>query len=189
MSEQIRCFLSIALPDQLKKQLSDYMQDLKKIVPQIRWTKTENLHLTLKFLGEQPAEKLDQLITNTYLTYSDIGPITLSTGNFGGFPNRKQVRVIWLGIESNPEIIIEQLHSRIEQSLEPLGFPYESKPYTAHLTLGRNKERVKCQALWTYLHEPPFPPFRFTVDHIFLMRSLLTNKGPQYSILQKFSLQ
>jgi len=189
MSEKIRCFLAIALPDQLKRQLTEYVQNLKQIAPHIRWTKTENLHLTLKFLGEQPAIKLDQLIANTIKAYSDIGPISLSTGIFGGFPNRRQARVFWLGVESDPEDSITRLHSRIEQSLEPLGFLSESKPYKAHLTLGRNKERKKCQALWAFTQDHPFQAFRFTAHQIFLMRSILNKNGPKFSILQKFSLQ
>ena len=189
MSEQIRCFLAIALPDQLKQQLTEYIQSLKQFVPHIRWTKTENLHLTLKFLGEQPSEKLDQLIANTISAYSDLGPITLSTGIFGGFPNQRKARVIWLGVESNPEDSITRLHTRIEQSLEPLGFLRESKTFTAHLTLGRNRERKKCQSLWPFIKDNPFQSFQFTAHQIFLMRSILNKSGPKYSILQKFSLQ
>ncbi len=189
MSEQIRCFLAIALPDQLKIQLEKYVQNLKQIAPHIRWTKTENLHLTLKFLGEQPVEKLDQLVANRINAYSDIGPVELSTGIFGGFPNRRQARVIWIGIDSNPIDSISKLHTRIEQSLEPLGFPLEPKPFTAHLTLGRNKENKKYQQMWSFIQDNPFRTIQFTAHQIFLMRSKLNRSGPQYSILQKFSLQ
>lgn len=189
MSEQIRSFLAISIPDQLKLQIKDYVQDLKKIAPHIRWTKTENLHLTLKFLGEQPTKKIDQLIASTISTYAGYGSIKISTKEFGGFPNKKQARVFWLGVESDPVDSIKQLYNQIQHALEPLGFPIAEKTYKAHLTLGRNKERKKCQQLWTFIQENPFQQFSFTTQRLLLMRSEFTKDGPYYSVLQNFSLQ
>ncbi len=189
MSDPIRSFLAIELPNFLKFKLEEFIRSLQKKTGKTKWVKESNLHLTLKFLGNQPAEKINALIPALTGGYPPLPPFRLTTTKFGAFPSKQRPRVFWLGTAATPQTTLSDLRNRIENSLEPLGFEKETKPFRPHLTLGRSKIPEDFSTLWEYVETHPFPPFSFEVNHFVLMRSILKPEGAEYRILQKFSLR
>lgn len=189
MSDSIRCFLAIGLPDELKNNLEQYLQRLSKHQNLFRWTKINNLHLTIKFLGEQPAENVNQILLRAMPQYAKYPHFKLTTTHFGGFPKRKRARVIWLGCESNPQSSLLNLYNKTEKIVEHLDNIQSQKKFKPHLTIARSKEPLNPEPLWNFTERTPFPSFQFEVEQILLMQSILKSSGPEYHILQKFSLQ
>ena len=189
MSETIRSFLAIEPPEFYKFKLAEFIDSLQKKTSKTKWAKDSNLHLTLKFLGNQPADKIDALIPALIRGNLSLQPFCLTITNFGAFPGIRRPRVFWLGTAATPQNALIDLRNWIEDSLEPLGFEKETKPFRPHLTLGRSKIPEDFKALWEYIDAHPFPSFSFEVNQFVLMRSILKPTGAEYRILQKFSLQ
>jgi len=186
LSEIIRSFVAIELPEALKKQLDAYIANLRPFAPKVKWVKSASIHLTLKFLGNQPAEIVDMVLTSLMHPPENLAPFRLAIRHFGAFSGRKHPRVFWLGLEDQPKLI--HLQQWVENTLEPLGFEKERRRFSAHLTLGRVKVPQDFSALWAFTDKNPFPPFSFIVNDFVLMRSLLKPAGAEYRVLQKYSL-
>ena len=186
MAEIIRSFAAVELPEALKEQMAAYIAALRPLAPNVKWVKCASFHLTLKFLGNQPAEKIDRVLTSLIRTPENLGPFGLSIRYFGAFPGRKQPRVFHLGLEEQPKL--NALQQWVEDTLAPLGFGKERRRFSAHLTLGRVKVVQDFSSLWAFADKNPFPPFSFAVKDFVLMRSLLKPGGAEYRVLQKYSL-
>lgn len=189
MSETIRSFLAVEIPEFIKFKLAEFVFALRQQTIKTKWSREENIHLTLKFLGNQPSERIDALIPALIRGNPPIQPFHLKTAEFGAFPGKHRPRVFWLGMAATPQKALSDLRNRIETSLEPLGFEKETKPFRPHLTLGRSKIPENFSPLWKYVEQHPFPSFSFEVKRFVLMRSILKPSGAEYRTIQKFSLQ
>ena len=189
MAELIRSFVAIEIPETLKNQISEYTGNLKARNKNIRWVRENNLHLTLKFIGEQTPEMTDAIIARLIPINSGNSKFTLSTADTGAFPNSRRPRVIWLGIKSEPDQALISLQSKIEENLSPLLPDSNKKRFSPHLTLGRVKFEENFGVLFNYMNSYPFPAIAFKVNRFVLMQSLLKPSGAQYSIIQKYPLQ
>lgn len=188
MSEMIRSFLAIELPDALKFKISEYISALSDCTEKVKWVNSDNLHLTLKFLGNQPEDKINALIPRLIQAGPAVASFRLKTSVVGAFPNARKPRVLWLGAECAPEQNLQLLKNLIENTLEPLGLEKDDKKLKAHLTLGRVKYPEDYSSLWNYIEAHPFKPFSFEVKQFVLIRSILKPDGPKYSVMQIFSL-
>lgn len=187
-TETIRSFLAIALPDELKRKITTYTSSLSKYAGKLRWTNAQNLHLTLKFLGEQQSEKIDALIAELSSNPLQIPSFKLDTTNLGAFPNIKRPRVIWLGVESTPQNSLFKLRNQIENRCKLLGFEKENKKFNAHLTISRVKFPMDLDEMWEFTKQNVFSEYRFEVDKFVLMKSTLKPSGAEYRVLQNFPL-
>ena len=188
MENTIRSFTAIELPVELKQNIELYINDLKAAAPKIKWVKAENLHLTLKFIGNQPAAITDKVIANLISNQAITRPFQLSLSEIGAFPNKKKPRVIWLGINADPHESLYSTFKWIEDQLEKIGIERESRRFSAHLTLGRVKFPGDFTALWEYVQNNPFEPYNFKVNEFVLIRSFLKPAGAEYQVIQKYSL-
>lgn len=146
----IRAFIAIELSseihhrlDQVSKQLKDQLVNMP-----VRWVPGQNIHLTLKFLGDVSIANLDMLTKILESTVSAHHTFEISAGGLGAFPKIHQPRVIWIGLEVPPELIAIQ-HS-LELETARVGYPREERPFSPHLTLGRvsrNVSVVETQAI------------------------------------------
>lgn len=189
MPESIRSFVALELPLELKFKLKDFLDELKKTAPKVKWVKSESIHITLKFLGNQPTEIIDKTMMQLMNVPKSITPFSLTTNNFGAFPGSKHPRVFWLGLNNKESEQLNQLQHRVENALQALGFEKEKRKFSAHLTLGRVKVQQNFTALWEVIEKTPFPVFSFEVNEFVLMRSILKPQGAVYRPLQKYSLQ
>ncbi len=180
----MRAFFCIELEDELKGKLDAITQALKRrCAARVSWVRQENLHITLKFLGEIAPEQVGPLRAAAEQVVDGLEPFEILLDRLGAFPELARPRVIWVG-SSSPPPQIQKLHEALERELEGLGFPREGKPYTPHVTLGRVKERPGAGAAVAELAERlrAVEPFQFSAraSGLTLMESQLAPQGSIY---------
>ncbi len=186
--EKIRTFIAIDLPEEIKAQIRGVVEELKEIGARVVWTRLENLHLTLKFLGNTSVGQLDKIKSLLEEVGQESGPITLSFKGLGGFPNEKKPRIVWMGVDHGSEEL-KQLFYLAEQSLISLDFKQEKNPFLPHLTLGRIKLPQTNKQLEKKLSEDKEREFgSVAVSDFKLLESTLTSEGPVYKVLHQISL-
>lgn len=133
----IRAFIAISLTSEIHQHLDQvikaYQNKLDRVP--VRWVPAENIHLTLKFLGDVSVASLEMLTTILKNEVAGHHPFEISVGGSGAFPNNRRPRVIWVGVEAPPELAAIQ--NGVENAMARLGYPREERPYSPHLTLGR----------------------------------------------------
>jgi 2'-5' RNA ligase len=145
----------------------------------------------LKFLGNIGTDMVGKITKTLEEAVREISPFHLETKGLGAFPSLKRVQVVWVGVTGEIERL-RHLQQAVESSLVPLGFSPESRPFTAHLTLARLRDRVspdEPQRLGQLIASTSFETYRLEVDSIYLMRSQLTREGPIYSRLSSIKLK
>ena len=131
-----RVFVAVELDPGTIAALDRVVQQLRSKLSGVRWTRPEQLHLTLKFIGETDNRLLPQLCTGVREACAGIAPFRLGVSGLGAFPKDKAPRVLWAGIDEGAAEL-RRLAERLEAQLADLGIPRESRLYTPHLTLGR----------------------------------------------------
>ncbi|NLF13911.1 MAG: RNA 2',3'-cyclic phosphodiesterase [Anaerolineaceae bacterium] len=134
----LRTFIAIDLSPELRANLGDLQDRLRGELGRgsVRWVQPQGIHLTLKFLGDTPREQLDAIQRALTRAAATAEPFTISAGGVGCFPNTRQPRVVWVGLEEASGALL-RLRNAVESEVSPLGFPIEKRPFHPHLTLGR----------------------------------------------------
>jgi 2'-5' RNA ligase len=191
----MRLFVALDIDDAIRRRLSDYVDGLRRLVPDVKWVAPESLHVTLKFIDEQPEPKLDEI--KQALASVSGQTFDLSFRNAGFFTPRSP-RVFWAGIEAGHEL--KALASAVDSVLAPLGIPQEARDFSPHLTLARtgsgrpqgapaDRNKPKMIELKARVEITPPPDFgTMTAREFFLYQSKLSPKGAQYTKLQRFGL-
>ena len=190
--EQVRSFIAIELPDEVKLGISQLQAQLKTgRQSSVKWVDPYSIHLTLKFLGNISTDKISEITRAIEVATQGVSPLYLEVKGLGAFPNLRRVQVVWVGL-SGELAKLSQLHQRIESNLAPLGFAPESRPFTPHLTLARLREHTSSdeqQSFGQLIASTKFEAvYGFSVDSINLMRSQLTREGAIYSRLSLVGL-
>lgn len=191
--EEVRSFVAIELPDKLKEELRSLEAQLKSGGNSfVKWVDPQSIHLTLKFLGNVPSGRLDDIVKVLEGVVAGIPPFHLEVKELGVFPNLRRLQVIWVGLRGNLETL-RQLQKRVESALIPLGFPVENRDFTPHLTLGRVREGVPSDSrerLGKLIAEAKFEAVTgIEVSTLSLMRSQLTRAGAIYSRISLIQLK
>ncbi len=143
-----RLFVALNLSAELRGELHEATAALRAVVPrQGRWVPADNLHLTLKFLGDCPDSRVAHLEESLARAALASGPARLAIAGVGAFPNLRRPRVIWIGVEPDPKL--ELLQHEVETACAALGYQIEGRPFRPHITLGRTEdlERMQVRAL------------------------------------------
>ncbi|MGA7916709.1 MAG: RNA 2',3'-cyclic phosphodiesterase [Candidatus Acidiferrales bacterium] len=130
----MRLFVALDLPDAVRRALAELIAQLKPKSRSARWVRPESTHLTLKFLGDTAPQQLDSLRAALAAIHSP-HPVELHFRALGFFPTEFNPRVVWTAAEATPNLF--ELVAALESTLEPLGFPRESRAFVPHLTLAR----------------------------------------------------
>jgi len=183
--EQIRSFIAIALPDELKSELVQLEARLKLVEqPFVKWVDPYSIHLTLKFLGNVTANRIGEITKAMEEATQGVSPFNLQVKDLGVFPNPRRVQVAWVGLSGDIDKLA-RLQQRIEASLVPLGFTPESRKFVPHLTLARVRNQAllnERQRLGELIAGTSFEAVHIIeVDSISLMKSQLTRQGAIYS--------
>jgi 2'-5' RNA ligase len=141
--EKIRTFIAIELDEGIKDGLTQLQERLQGQAPRgsVRWVRPEGIHLTLKFLGDVPADQIGEITRALQKSCQGFAPFSLSCGGLGCFPNLKHPNVVWVGLQEETGALA-QLQQAIEENVAPLGYPTEKRKFSPHLTLGRVQKRV-----------------------------------------------
>ena len=191
--ETIRAFIAIPLPHPLLDRLSALQRQLESQIPSrsVRWVRAEGIHLTLKFLGDTPTEKLPDIKRALAAVARHAPACTFTVGELGCFPNPRRPRVVWVGVQE-PTGRLAALQDAIEEVMAPLGYPPEGRGFTPHLTLGRLQRRASrsdvAQVGEIVARTTVNPLAEVTADHFALIRSVLKPSGAEYTTLEEFRL-
>ena len=182
----LRAFIALEIPAEIKKALDLDTAGLRQRAGGlVRWVSPENMHLTLKFLGETPQPRLDTLGRATQEICRRQAPFQVNVVGMGCFPNLRWPRVIWVGLEAPPDL--SQLQARIEAAAAELGCPVEARAFSAHLTVGRVREQAaeadlkKLAAAVAELKD--LNAGSFMAQSVTVFKSELRPAGPLYSSL------
>ncbi len=183
----MRCFIAIELPEAVKSALTGIEEELKKTRADVRWVKPENIHLTLKFLGNIEEKQTDEIIKIMGDVCSRYYPFNLEIRGMGAFPNIKSPRVLWVGIEGNDTL--KTLQEEIDKGMETIGFEREDRAFTAHLTIGRFRSFIEKEGLLKMIKLHEKDPFgSIDVRSLSLMRSDLHPEGARYTKILEIPL-
>ncbi|KPK65203.1 hypothetical protein AMJ82_12455 [candidate division TA06 bacterium SM23_40] len=187
MSEGIRTFIAVELPSEVRDTLGSLQQELGDAHGQVRWVAPHNIHLTLKFLGNIPEERVSPLREGTEEAAAGYAPFGMSLMDLGAFPGPRRARVIWVGLDQGRELL-GALAERLEASLADRGFDRESRRFKPHVTIGRIKGRGRGVDMSEPLAKVTFDVQTCVVDGLTIMRSDLTPHGPIYTPLHRVLL-
>ena len=185
MTNTIRSFIAIELPEEITETIRKIAAGFRRYKLNIRWVRPENVHLTLKFLGEISQDDVEPITDALMAAAERTGAIRLMAQGIGVFPGIKRPRVVWIGVGGDV-VPLREFQLCIEQGLEPFGFPREKRPFRAHLTVGRVKgnldKNILLQAIERLGHLETDP---FTARSVVLFRSDLRKTGAVYTKLME----
>lgn len=186
--DMLRMFVAIELSERVRQNVAGVLADLDRIGAAVRWVKPENLHLTLKFLGDVEEHRLSDLFAGTEEALRGGKAFQITFRGLGAFPHLRRPRVFWIGIEQGAERL-KTVQQRIESRLAELGFSRDTKAFAPHLTLGRVKKNPRGIAeLASAVERMSFGPEEMSVERVVVMKSVLTPEGPNYSRLRAVPL-
>ena len=139
----LRLFIAIDLTSELRDAISVVQDDLRRLLPPktVRWTNPEGIHLTLKFLGDTPAERVDAISQAMATAAGSFAPFSFTVAGFGCFPNARRANVLWVGVPEMPKALAG-VQRTTDLQLTRLGFDKETRPFSPHLTLGRVNKKI-----------------------------------------------
>ncbi|MFQ5608270.1 MAG: RNA 2',3'-cyclic phosphodiesterase [Candidatus Zixiibacteriota bacterium] len=196
-SGALRLFVAFELPELLRRRLAEAIERLRRYDQRaVKWVDPENMHLTLKFLGETAPEKLGaikaslgaQLGGNSVVS----GAFKMTSQTLGAFPNLKRPRVFWADCAGGDFGRLAEFAERIDETLSGLGFEKETRAFKAHLTLGRVRRPKPAShpadltELINQLKAYKYEPIDFEFNRLVLFQSELTREGPIYTELESW---
>jgi len=194
----MRTFIAIEFSPEVHQQLQSIGAQLRTDLRRqgasdgLRWSASENIHLTLRFLGDTTAAQTQRIATGLGAAAMQHAPFTLTLGGVGGFPQLHQPRVLWLGVGGD----LAQLHAlqaAVEETVQQAGFAAAERPFAAHITLARaqrtaTQEQLRAAGshLAAYGATPSMP---VQVHELVQLRSELQPTGAVYTRLGRYPLQ
>jgi RNA 2',3'-cyclic 3'-phosphodiesterase len=194
----MRIFIALDIDDAIRGRIERFMDGVRGFAPEARWVRPEALHVTLKFIGEMPADVVEQI--KLALASLPSEKIELNFRGYGFFPTPKAARAFWVGVESGPQL--SALAKAVDNTTKTLGIPQEKPSYSPHLTLARragssgspswrkgdgaNQGFRLLQENLAALHAPEFGSM--TAREFFLYESQLLRGGARYTKIERFEL-
>jgi 2'-5' RNA ligase len=182
----VRSFVAVLLPDRVRAGLAAVSAELRGQTRGLAWVRAENLHITLRFLGEVDPGSLGQVREALTEAAASVAPFTVSLGGLGGFPAGRAPRVLWASVTAGSEGL-ETVYAAVERALVARGIPGETRAFHPHVTLARARDPHGADGVMNVLGSgPAFGEVRVACLH--LMRSELDPRGARYSVLAEASL-
>jgi 2'-5' RNA ligase len=180
----MRLFVAVNFPARLRQKIARLCRPLDEAGVPGRWVEADHVHLTLKFIGETPAARVDELGDALEEVAGKFRPFVLRFGPIGAFPSPRRPRVVWLGVEATPELRF--IKDDLERRLADFGVEREQRPYQPHVTLGRAPREAEAGEFRRL--EEVARSLRvndeYRVTHLDLMRSRLERTGAVHTQLR-----
>ena len=182
----MRCFIAVPLKE-WEEPVGKVIEYIRKGISGIKWVEKENVHITLKFLGETEEGKREKIADILQKISSQYLPFQIKVTSIGAFPSSSLPRVIWLGVDDGG--VLKRMAKEIENALIPLGWEKEGREFHPHVTLGRVKKKVN-KGWWKGVLNAKLPRFPLIpVREIILYQSRLHPDGAEYIPLERYNLE
>ena len=183
----VRLFVAIELSDPVRSSLRKMQDDLRPRCDDVRWTRPEQLHLTVKFLGEVPDQDVDAVAAAIKSVAADLMPFEMSIAGAGCFPPSGRVRIVWAGLEENTGAL-QRCVAAVEEELVSLRFPREERSFSPHITVGRVRDDRSGGRVRSLVSGSTLKSVRQSVKQLSLMSSVLAPQGSTYAVVMKADL-
>jgi 2'-5' RNA ligase len=197
----MRIFIGIDLDPEVRARIERFLEGVEGFASDARWMRPESLHVTLKFIGEQPPEQVEAITDR--LRRVDGNALEIRVGGYGFFPTAKAPRVFWIGVHAGPQLA--ELAESIDIATAELGIPREDRPYSPHLTLARAGAGRRLGSAKGRKADGPNAIFAvlekrlaaigeldfgtMTANEFILYQSQLSAAGSKYTKLQRFPMK
>jgi len=181
----MRCFVAIELPSEVHRALAALQARLRSLGPAVRWIRPEQIHLTVKFLGEVAEGNSAAVCKVVQGVAARCQPVQIEVCGTGCFPPLGPARIVWAGITGPPQGLVD-CQQACEQEFAELGFQPEHRPYRPHLTVGRIRDPRGSQATRSAIdQQAQFAGGTFLAAELVLFQSVLHPSGPTYTVLAR----
>ena len=187
--ESWRLFIAIELPQSARHQIQQHIDRLRTELPEVRasWVREQNLHLTLKFFGDTPLERVERVSQVLQSATASMTQFEIDIRDRGSFPTRGKPSVLWTGIE-DPSANLKKLHDALENECERAGFARDARSFHPHLTIARLRGSHGARHLSDLHKSIDLPALRVRVQDVCLIRSELSSAGSRYTVVARFEL-
>ena len=181
-----RTFCAIEIPTTVAARVADHINSLREAFPEVRasWTRAGKFHLTLKFLGEVPRSRVDDLSRAAEHVTASLAPFKAVVEGTGAFPKSGPPKVLWLGI-SDFQGELTELHKRLENECATEGFAKEERPFHPHLTIARLRATHDARPLGSLHRDMGFAAVEISVNELLVIRSELSSEGSKYTVISR----
>ena len=189
MTTSWRLFCAVELSPEVRARLEDHILRLRKEIPDAAasWSRVENIHLTLKFVGNVAVDQVPAISAAASRATQGISSFQISVGNTGVFPRPSRAQVLWIGV-SDPTGQLSALQQRLENECAAEGFPKEERAYQPHLTIARIRKPEGARRLAEAHLQMQFAPGGVELKELIVFRSELSSKGSKYSVISQHRL-
>jgi 2'-5' RNA ligase len=183
----IRSFISINLPDGIKRSMAELIAELKKPETDVAWVPAEKIHLTLKFLGNTDDSLIPKIKEHISKKLSHYNAFYIKIVGIGCFPSEKRPRVLWVGMENSD--LLTSIQKDMDTEAAEFGFALEARPFSPHLTIGRVRSQKGIAEMIRRFSEFRTADFGIVeVKSIHIMKSELKPAGAEYTSLAEIPI-
>lgn len=188
-NERWRVFCAIKLPSLVIEKISEHITRLRTAAPDspASWSRPENVHLTLKFIGEIEQHRVVDLSQAAANAVAGFSPFEILINDTGSFPKHGLPRVFWIGVDDYSGRLA-QLQTKLEEECLRLGFEKEARAFNPHLTIARGRKPQGARALAALHKEAGFTSIQVCVNELSVIRSELSSKGSNYTTISRHVL-
>lgn len=188
-NESWRLFIAIELPAEIRHTINQHIDRLRADLPEVRasWVREQNLHLTLKFFGDTPLERIEPVSRALQAAATGMTQFEIVIRDRGAFPPRGKPSVLWIGI-ADPSANLNKLHNALENECERAGFARDARSFHPHLTIARLRGSPGARKLAELHKSTELEALRVRVHDVCLIRSELSSAGSRYTVVARHEL-
>lgn len=187
MEHRTHFFFAVRIPEQTKLRMQEHIEKIKERIPFSRWVHSQDLHITLAFLGSAPPDKLKQAENQVQEALKDVQTITLKINKLGFFGNVDSPRVFWADTEESKNL--QSIRNKVFSACEEAGFQLETRPFRPHITLARKwkgEQPFQPELLGLWEEFQPVP-LSFEAGEVVIYQTHL-DKTPKYEAIKIYPL-
>lgn len=182
---RFRAFIAVEV--QPSERLVAVVRELAQSRADLKMVRTQQLHVTLKFLGDTDEDLIDKIHSSMRAAAAGVQPFKMKLVGMGAFPSLSNIRVVWVGIEDDKKL--ERIAEGLDLSLKELGFERDKKGFVPHLTIARTRSPRNLASVQDIIRDNAATDYgEYAVDKILLKKSVLCPQGPEYSVMSEHSL-